>query len=125
MTTTPKLAIVLLGLTSFDVRTSALCNLYDEYGMTYDNLAQEVYYIVKHSHTESLYTAAALQGIKMMAEEVSSDLPLPLLYEEFITLVREVKSKLSYIQINTARLVGIQIEGYDTLVLVYNFPRNQ
>lgn len=120
----PRLAIVLLRLTSFNVQTAALCNLYDEYGLTYDNLGQELYNIVKNHNTEGLYLGAALQDIKTMAEEVATDLPLSLLCEEFLVLVQEVKSKLSMIQISSARLAGIEIQGYDTLVLIYNLPRN-
>lgn len=124
MMTMPRLAIVLLRLTSFNVRTAALCNLYDEYGLTYDNLGQELYNIVKNHNTEALYLGAALHDIKTMAEEVGSDLPLSLLCEEFLVLVQEVKSKLSMIQISSARLTGIEIQEYDTLVLIYNLPRN-
>lgn len=113
----------MLTLTSFNVRTAALCNLYDEYGLTYDNLGQELYNIVKNPNTEGLYLSAALEDIKTMVEEVASDLPLPLLFQEFLVLVQEVKCKLSMIRISSSRLAGIEIQNNDTLVLIYNLPK--
>lgn len=123
MTTTPSLVVVLFRLSTLDTRSSYLCNLYEECGLTKENLSQDLYNIVKSHSTSALYAAVTCEEIKLMAEEVSSDLPLSLLFQELRVLCSEIASKLAMIRISNTRLVGVDIQDYDTLAIIYNQGR--
>lgn len=113
---------VLCRMETVNLETSEICQLFREYGLSLDTLGIDLLNIIKSPNNEiskELYVQALVYDIYDMIEMTTSELDPEDVIDSFSILFQEVYYQIGCINVTDGRLVNIQLDNIDTLILEF------
>jgi hypothetical protein len=112
--------IVLCDMFAVNMETSLVSKLFKDYGLSSEVLGIDLLNIFKNSCVSKLYLRSLLIDIVEMHRTLGEECMVQDVLNDLTTLLNEITKHMSDIQIKSSRLVNIQFQGRDTLILEYN-----
>ena len=112
--------VVLCRLPNVSLHRLAICTVLEAYGLSIKDIERELYQIVDNSFNSQLYFHGLLIDLCNMARLTGTDVEEQVIKDELIVIVRDVLSVVSAVTITGYKLMSLEIESPDTLLLGYS-----
>lgn len=113
------LVTILCRMVTVNLETSKVVELFKDYGLPLEVLGVDLLNIFKTGITSRLYVDALVIDLFEMICKTDVSFDFIDVKEDLHSLLKEIDYQMSSILVRNARIVNIQLQGRDTLILEY------
>ena len=117
-----QIVTVLCRAVTVNFETSRVIALFKDYGLPLETLGVDLLNIFKLQTTSPLYMKALLIDLETMRKRSDVDFSRFEVIEDFYQIIAELEYQLSNIRIRQGRLINIQFQGINTIILEFIRP---
>lgn len=110
---------VLCSLTTVDLESAPLVDLFKDYGLSLEVLGIDLLNVFRNPATGNLYLQSLLVDIYEMYQTNQTDLHFEDVMTSLWSIVGEINKHIIDIRIKGSRLINVQFQGRNTLILEY------
>jgi len=110
---------VLCSLTTVDLDCAPLVGLFKDYGLSLEVLGIDLLNVFKNPSTGNLYLQSMLVDIDEMFQTSQTELYFEDIMMSLWSIIGEISKHIADIRIRQSRLINIQFQGRNTLILEY------
>lgn len=110
---------VLCSMTTVNLESSLVCKLFTDYGLSLEILGIDLLNIFKSHMTSDLFLESLIVDMQEMIQVGNYAFKIDEAFQDLKVLLNEISKHLSYIHINESRLINVQFQGIDTLILEF------
>lgn len=111
--------MVYCRLITINLQKSIVAQIYESFGLPLEHLGVDLLNVFKNKNTSKLHTEAMLVDLIDMAFECDVETSVDDIKEDLILYIKEIHRLMSKIYISETRLIGISLEGIDTVIFEY------